>query len=461
MTAGPLEASFRDPSGFLFRDASGTLLRQVNKCYQANYDLLNSSGLYEALTNSKLMVEHEQLDASAGLSEDAYVVLKPNLIPFISYPYEWAFSAFKDAALLTLDLQIKALEHGMSLKDASAYNVQFVGCKPVFIDTLSFEKYPEGKPWIAYGQFCRHFLAPLSLMSHVGVDLSRLSELFIDGVPLDLASNMLPWKTKLSLGSQLHIHMHAKLTRKHESTKSEKKASVGELPKPKLLLLLENLKSLISGLSWHDDTTEWGDYYQDNSYTSETAATKHKLVTQYLKTIGPKTAWDMGANTGVYSKLAADEGAYCCAWDIDPAAVEGAYQAGKKAKLTNLLPLRVDLTNPSPALGWGHKERMSLADRGGVDVVMALALIHHLAIANNVPLGNVAQFFRQLGKNLIIEWVPKSDVQVQRLLSSREDIFDSYEQKSFEAAFEQHYKIEEGLPVEEGQGRVLYRMTGI
>lgn len=460
MTSAALSASFRDPSGFLFRDSDGMLLRQINHRYRADFEALNNSGLYADLEKDGLLIDHEVVDTAKAVTGDAFAVIKPRLIPVISYPYEWAFSALRDAALLTLSIQTKSLEYGMSLKDASAYNVQFVGCRPIFIDTLSFERYEDGQPWIAYGQFCRHFLAPLMLMSHTNVDLNRLLQLYIDGVPLELASQMLPWKTKFSMGAQLHLHMHARMVRKHESTSTEKPTNVGSLPKNKQLLLLDNLRSLLNGLAWANTTTEWGNYYVDNNtYTDESARKKAELVTKYLQAIGPATAWDLGANTGVYSKLAVDQGAYCCAWDIDPACVEAAYQQGKKRGENRMLPLRVDLANPSPALGWAHQERASLAERAPVDVVMGLALIHHLAIANNVPLGGIARYFRQLGKNLIIEWVPKTDVQVQRLLRSREDIFDQYEQSCFEAAFSDCFIIEERQAVG-NDGRLLYRMSG-
>ena len=459
MPSAPLPASFRDPSGFLFRDDEGVLYRQVNRCYESEFEALAKSGLYEELVKEKLLVEHEIVENSKALTDEAYQVIRPQLIPVVSYPYEWAFSALKDAALLTLNLQTIALDREMSLKDASAYNVQFVGCKPLFIDTLSFESYEQGKPWVAYGQFCRHFLAPLMLMAHTDVDLGRLSELYIDGVPLELASKLLPWKTRLSLGAQLHLFMHAKMLRKHSNTTSAKKTQVGSLPKQKQLLLLENLKSLVSGLRWKAAGTEWSDYYEDNSYTDESASSKRELVSSFLQKIGPSSAWDLGANTGVYSRLSVEHGAYCCAWDIDPACVESGYLIGKKRGEERMLPLRLDLTNPSPALGWGLEERSSFSDRASVDVVMALALIHHLAIANNVPLISVARFLRKVGSNLIIEWVPKADVQVQRLLQSRKDIFDKYDQYSFEAAFEQFYNIEERLSVGD-DGRVLYRMTG-
>ncbi len=457
VSAAPLAASFRDPSGFVFRDDRGTLLRQVNHCHRPHFDALHQSGLYDALVADGQLVEHQIVDRGGAAAGDAYAVIRPREIPLVAYPYEWAFGALQDAALLTLTLQSRALDHGMSLRDASAYNVQFTGCRPVFIDTLSFERYPPDRPWAAYGQFCRHFLAPLLLMARVNVDLGRLAQLYIDGVPLDLAAELLPWRTRLSLGVQLHVHMHARMLRKHSNTSMEKRAPAASLPKQKLRLLLDNLRSLVAGLTWLPRGTEWSDYYQVNSYSQESAGNKRQLVARYLDAIEPRTVWDLGANTGVYSRLATEQGAYCVAWDVDPACVEQAYRRGKSRNDATLLPLRLDLANPSPSLGWAHAERTSLAERGPVDCVMALALIHHLAISNNVPLSHIAAFFERLGRHVIVEWVPKSDSQVQRLLRSREDIFDGYRQAAFEAAFRRFFHIADSSPVG-SEGRILYRM---
>ena len=179
---GSLSSSFRDPSGFLFVE-DGSLYRQVNQVYRENYDHLIESGLYDALVSKGLLIPHKEASSDLARTDDAYKVLKPQPVPFISYPYEWCFSQLKDAALLTLQVQKTAIDFGATLKDASAYNVQFVGPKPVLIDTLSFEKYTEGQAWVPYRQFCQHFLAPLALMSCTDVRLSQLSRTYIDGVP--------------------------------------------------------------------------------------------------------------------------------------------------------------------------------------------------------------------------------------------------------------------------------------
>src|SRR4030042_2240552 len=202
-------ASFRDPSGFVFRQ-DGSIYRQINATYKEDYDHLIDCGLRKTLVEAGVLIRHEEVAFESARPEMAYKLVKPEPVPFISHPYEWSFSALKDAALTTLHIQRKALDFGMSLKDCSAYNIQFMKGKPVFIDTLSFEKYREGKPWVAYRQFCQHFLAPLALMSHRDVRLGQLSRVHLDGVPLDLASRLLPRRTRLSFSLLFHIHMHAR-----------------------------------------------------------------------------------------------------------------------------------------------------------------------------------------------------------------------------------------------------------
>jgi len=221
---GPLAGSFRDPSGFLFRH-NGRLLRQVNACYADDLALLHSSGLYDALIEKELLIPHQEVTLEWAATPAAVKVIEPEFLPFISYPYEWAFSQLKDAALATLRIQRLALKHGMTLKDASAFNIQFRQARPVFIDTLSFTAYREGNPWIAYRQFCQHFLAPLALMAHQDVRLGTLSRTHIDGIPLDLAAKLLPWSTRFQPSLFMHIHLHARSQKKHADSHDEANSS--------------------------------------------------------------------------------------------------------------------------------------------------------------------------------------------------------------------------------------------
>jgi ribosomal protein L11 methylase PrmA len=459
MTINTLPSSFRDPSGFIFSQ-DGELYRQVNSLYKADYDFFMNSGLYEELTSSSLLVEHKEVNLSPPNPEISYKVLKPEIINFISYPYEWCFSQLKDAALTTLQINEKALNCGMVLKDASAYNIQFKNAQPVFVDTLSFEIYKEGNPWIAYRQFCQHFLAPLALMSLTDIRLNQLSRVFIDGVPLDLATRLLPTKARLNPGLLMHIYLHAKSQANFADTSAhgvEKKSKNSKLSLKGMQGLIDSLRSTIQKLKWRPQDSEWGDYYSDTNYSTDAMQNKLDIVAEFLGKSSPKAVWDLGANTGVFSRLASGRGITTVSFDIDPAAVEKNYLDCVKNGTQNLLPLVLDLTNPSPSLGWQNKERDSIPERGPADAVMALALIHHLAISNNLPFQKIADFLSSISHFLIIEFVPKSDSQVQRLLSAREDIFTDYSQALFEIAFQNCFTIIDSKSVHDSK-RVLYLM---
>lgn len=455
----PLDpASFRDPNGFVFRGGDGQLYRQVNHPAEADYRLLMDSGLYKELVSAGLLIEHDEAPLDQRLTDAASRVLRPRPVEFISYPYEWSFSQLQDAARLTLDIQRRALARGLVLKDASAYNVQFEGSQPVFIDTLSFEKYEEGSPWVAYGQFCRHFLAPLALMANTDVRLNRLLALYLDGVPLDLAARLLPWRSRFRPGLLMHLHLHAGSLKKHADTSGPESATAARQPRLSkfgLQGLLDSLVRMVDKLSWTPAGTEWADYTTSHGYTATAYHHKHELVKGYLERVRPATVWDLGANVGEFSRLARDAGARTIAFDIDPACVEMNFRRCRQEKDRRLLPLCMDLTNPSPGLGWAHRERASLQERGPADLVMALALVHHLAIGNNLPFGHIADYFHRLGRYLIIELVPKDDPQVRRLLRSRRDIFTDYGAESFEAAFGRFFQRLDRQPIRDS-GRVLY-----
>jgi ribosomal protein L11 methylase PrmA len=342
----------------------------------------------------------------------------------------------------------------MTLKDGSAYNIQFLKGRPVFIDTLSFERYREGQTWIAYRQFCQHFLAPLALMSYRDVRLSQLSRIHLDGMPLDLASSLLPWRSRLRFSLLSHLHLHAR-SQKYFADKIPE--SGRKMSKKALLGLVDNLNSAVQRLKWRIKGTEWADYYDKTTYSQEALQHKKHLVAQFLESMNPGMVWDLGANTGLFSRIAGDRGIATISFDVDPAAVERNYRECRERGECNILPLVLDLTNPSPSIGWNNRERDSLVGRGPVDAVMALALIHHLAISNNLPFARIADFFAGVCDRLIIEFVPKSDSQVQRLLSTREDIFADYNQQAFEHTFSEHFGIERCQKIGDTE-RSLYLM---
>lgn len=454
-----ISSSFRDPDGFVYR-RGGTLLRQVNQSYRDDYEALVGSGLYAELTDAGLLVSHEERPVSSALTADAFRVLQPVDISPISYPYEWCFGQLRDAALVTLEIQKRALARGMTLKDASSYNVQFHEGKPIFIDTLSIERYREGSPWIAYRQFCQHFLAPLALMSQVDIRLARLLERYLDGIPLDLASKLLPTKTWTRLSLALHVHLHARSIRRHADTSEARAGRPPQVGRNGLEGLIDHLESAVRGLDWTPAGTEWAAYEDAHGYSTEALAEKGRVVMEFLGAIEPGLTWDLGSNTGVFSRLAARVASQVVAIDGDPAAVEILYQRVKSDGERRILPLWIDLTNPSPALGWAHTERDALIGRGPADAILALAIIHHLAISNNLPFEAIAALFADLTRHLIIEFVPKSDPQAQRLLASREDIFTDYSEDAFERAFSKHFSILASKTIGDS-GRRVYQMVRI
>jgi len=458
MISGQLGSSFRDPNGFLFtRD--GKLYRQINQGYSAEYCKLSETGLYASLLKAGLLIPHTEVDEPPAEPDIAFKIIKPERLAFISYPYEWSFSELKDAALATLSIQKRALKVGLSLKDASAYNIQFRNGKATLIDTLSFELYQQGEPWVAYKQFCQHFLAPLALMAKTDVHLSQLLRIYIDGVPLELASRLLPLITRLDLGLLTHIHLHAKAQAHYADKNLEPLQNSGrrEMNKFAMQGLIDSLVNTIKKLEWKPAGTEWGKYYEITNYSKTAFNHKKELVSDWLARVAPNQVWDLGANNGEFTRLASNQGIVSIAFDIDPAAVEQNYRQMKTVGEQNILPLVLDLTNPSPALGWHNRERESLSLRAPADMVFALALIHHLAISNNVPLPQLADFFYDLGKWLVIEFVPRSDSQVQKLLANRLDIFDHYTREDFEEVFATRFYIRERTNLCESE-RYLYLM---
>jgi ribosomal protein L11 methylase PrmA len=451
-------ASFRDPNGFVYWQ-DGTLLRQVNHAYAEHYDWFHAN-LYPLLAERSLIIPHTEVTLDRAYSDQAYKILQPQRVPFVSYPYEWSFAQLKDAALLTLRIQKIALKRGMTLKDASAYNVQFLNGKPIFVDTLSFEKYREGEPWVAYRQFCQHFLAPLAIAAYRDVSLLKLLMTHIDGIPLELASQLIPWKTQFNLGMRMHIHLHARAQSRHRAAAGTRPVAQLRLGKDALNNIVQSLEDTVQALKWSPDQTAWADYYDGDSYSAEGFAHKQALVRRYLQQIQPAMLWDLGANAGDFSQIAAENGVETISWDYDYGAVQIHYERIQQETRMHTLPLILDLTNPSPAIGWANAERDGLLARAeGVGAVMALALIHHLVIGNNVPMDRFAAFLKQIAPYAIVEFVPKADPKVQTLLASRLDIFDAYHEQGFEKAIEPFFEIISAEKIADSL-RTLYLLKG-
>ena len=448
--------SFRDPAGTVFR-SEGEIYRQVNICYGEDYARLMGSGLYERLTSEGLLIPHEEAHVPPLDRSNCLLVLKPVTVPFVSYPFEWCFGQYQAAALATLKIQKTALEYGMTLKDASAYNIQFYRGNPVLIDTLSFTIYRPGAPWAAYRQFCQHFLAPLLLMAKVDIGLGGLMRVYLDGIPPAVAGAMLSFRTFFSLPILIHIHLQGWAQRKGRKGRKWRKGNArsATVSKHQLAGILDSLESLLGELRPKAGRSQWADYYAETNYSAEAFAHKQAVVKRMLGKADPKTVWDLGANTGLFSRLASDAGIPTVAFDLDPLAVECNWKQVRANGERALLPLVMDFGNPTPGIGWENREREPLLSRADADTVMALALVHHLAIGLNTPLGHIARFLAGLSRSVIIEFVPKSDSQVKGMLASREDVFPGYTESGFETAFAENFKLVEKVPIRDSR-RTLY-----
>lgn len=447
--------SFRDSSGFIFTFEEEIYLA-IAPSYFENFSLFTNSGLYKFLSLQKSIVKHSETEKFLPEEYSSYKIIKPEQIPFISYPYEWSFSQLKNAALLTLAIQKEALKHGMTLKDASAYNIQFIGASPIFIDTLSFEKYEDGKPWIAYRQFCQHFLAPLALMAFKSESLSKLSQIFLDGIPLELTSTLLTKRSYLNSGIASHIHIHSKIQQK--ITKQKKSGKKILLTKKQLLNIVEHLIDTVSSLRLKTNKSHWNKYALENAYAVKAKEAKSKIISNWLHSIKPKTIFDFGCNTGDYALLASKFSDSIIAMDSDHQCIESFYNLLANSQTKNILPLVVDMANPTPAIGWANEERKTISQRGKADTLLALAFIHHLRISNNVPFSLIAKYFSELTQNLIIEFIPKDDSRVKQMLADREDVFADYTQENFISAFEKYFLIKEHYSLPES-GRMFFLMT--
>ena len=416
-----VEGSFRDPSGRVYL-AGENVLRTIHEKYSTHWLAMEQTGFLQEAVEQGFLLEFKEVSPL----KDSWKCIKSPKLPFISYPYEWSFEQLKDAALHTLLGLKAALKYGLTLKDASAYNIQFYGGKPIFIDHLSFEKREPHSPWAAYLQFCKHFLAPLALMSRLDVSLGKLLRLWIDGIPLELASKLLPYKTKFSPLLFIHIHLHARMQLKHnDARRSAAKAKAVKIGENAVFKLCESLRAAIEDLKPPRQKSEWGDYYDDTNYSPEAAADKIAFMSQIANEFGGDLAVDLGANTGLFSRLIAGNYRHVVAADIDYQAVGNHYTRLKTENIKNITPMIFDLSNPSPALGFGLKERDSFSARCSADMLTALALLHHLVFSAGIPLVKTAEYFSTLLKEkgiLILEFVPGEDSQVRRLLAAREPV---------------------------------------
>ncbi len=452
--------SFRDRTARVFY-YDGKILRGLNETALKEWQALSATHFYQRFSTAGAIVPTEQRSLSSipfSASDQQWAgVLEHEKLPFVSYPYEWSFEMLRDAALLQLDLVLAGLDEGIGLKDASAYNIQWKGASPVFVDVASFYKRTEGEPWVGYRQFCQMFLYPLLLQAYRDVPFQPWMRGNIDGMDAGVCLNLLSARDYLRGGVLAHVYLQAKAQKAYNSTTRDVRADLSKAGFDKRIIKAnaERLRALVAGLQWKPQQSTWSDYLKCGHYEASDAAQKREFVRGVASSRQWNLAWDIGCNVGVFSRIVAERAKSVVAMDADYLAIDKLYQALKSEKVPNILPLIVNVTDPSPNLGWRNMERKRINERGNPDLVLALALIHHVVIGGNIPMAEFVQWLRDLGGDLVIEFVTRQDPMVVTLLRNKEDHYADYDEQVFERELAARFTIAKREPLGSGT-RVMY-----
>ncbi len=451
--------SFRDRTSRVFHRAGG-VYRALNADALSQWQAVADSPFFDQLARRGLVIPTEQvtLDEPPPEGGEPWAgVLKHRRIPFVSYPYEWTFGMLQDAALLQLELLSAALDEGFTLKDATPYNVQWLGSRPVFIDVASFTQLEPGTPWTGYRQFCELQLYPLLLQAYKGLDFQPWLRGSIDGISPAQCDRLMSARDRLRPGVLRHVYLHARLQGGGKSDQQDVRRELRDAGFSKELIKanVRGLRKLIERLKWNPGRSQWSTYSADDSYERADAQAKRRFVERALTRRRWDLVWDVGCNTGDFARLAAEQGGYVVAMDSDHLAVEQLYQSLKSEGEERILPLCVNVADPSPNLGWRGQERRALPARGTPSLTMCLALVHHLSISANLPLADIVEWLASLDSAVIVEFVTKDDPQTQSLLRNKDDIYADYTREHFEQLLGRAFEIVDRIEMAGGR-RILY-----
>lgn len=461
--------SYRDRDGRVFYGAAGQVYRALSQRALAEWDAVRSTRFFQqAMTAGKIVrsvqVEPAAADVDANGSPWAGI-LQHETIPFVSYPYEWTFGMLKDAALLHLELLDAALDEELTIKDGTAYNVQFVGSRPVFIDVASFERHAPGFAWAGYRQFCQTFLYPLFLQAYKNVSFHPFLRGRLAGITPAECANLMSFRDLFRPGVATHVSLHARLESDRRVRQSNPQRALSRAGFNTALIKnnVAGLARIIRRLTWDPPGSLWSNYAGCNSYSESDRRRKQAFVRAAVAESPVRLAWDLGCNTGEYSRIAAENARTVIAMDGDRLAVERLYQSLKAdpppAGQGNILPLVSNVADPSPNLGWRGGERKSLVDRGRPELTLCLALVHHLVIDAGIPLRELIAWLAGLGTSLIIEFVEKSDPMVQLLLRNRRDDCPDYDRGLFERWLNEFFDVARSERLESGTRTLYYAVA--
>ena len=435
--------SFRDPDTRVFR-YNGAVFRCLTARAHADWTRLAATEFHarfmadRRVIPTRLVTDPESLPPLAARWA---AVLEHERVPVVSYPYEWSFGMLKDAALLQLDVTRAALDEEMTLKDATAFNVQWLGAHPTFIDTGSFTPYIAGEPWAGYRQFCETFLYPLLLQAYRHVPFHPWLRGSLEGITAEHCLSLLSGRRLLRPGVLTHVYLQAKAQARYEDATGDVRQELRAAGFGAALIKhnIERLRRTVEKLRWNPPRSTWSEYQREHSYDDADLRSKAAFVERILARRRWPLVWDVGCNIGKYSRLAAEHADYVLALDADHVVVEHLYRELHAGGPANILPLVADVADPSPGLGWRGRERLPLADRGAPELIMCLALMHHLVIGRNIPLDEFVAWLAQFGAEVILEFVGRDDPMVKRLLLNRRDQEFEYSDAALGAALGRHF----------------------
>lgn len=451
--------SFRDRDGRVIHFQK-RVFRGLSETALANFRKLKSKKFYQKLeSDNRVVASSELAGADNPLPSEiksrwaGFIEHQP--VPVISYPYEWTFSMLKAAASLQLHLAERAVSNGFVLKDATPYNVQFVDGKPIFIDIPSFEPLPQGEAWAGYRQFCEMFLFPLMLQAYKGCDFQPFMRASIDGIGVQEAAALFGFRDRFRKGVLSHVWLQSKLDRRYGGSSDNVRSNLKSAGFSRELILVNvrKLQKLVNKLSWQAEGSEWGDYSEFHNYSDDDHLRKEGFVRDAVVAEKPNTVWDIGCNTGQFSRIAAAHCQQVVSMDIDHVAVERLFL--DRNTPANILPLLQNVADPSPNRGWRNRERSDLQTRSQPNLVLCLALIHHVVISANIPLPEFIEWLAGLSDKLLIEYVSRKDDKVKTLLRNKEDKYQDYSQVSLESHLAKYFEIQKQLSVNNGD-RTLY-----
>lgn len=455
--------SFRDPNNKVYYYKK-RVIRGVSEEAKRNWENISTQPFFKALLEKGSVIPtrkitEEDQTRSAILSKGWKEALEHERIPFISYPYEWPFSMLKDAALLQLKLVRDCVENEWTLKDATAYNIQWHKAKPVFIDTVSFEPRAANSAWVGYRQFCMMYLYPLMLKAHLDIDYLPILRSSLDGInPIEMAK-IFRISQMFKKGVLPHVIFPAKMEDRISKTERDQKPVKKRAVKNTqnmVLGLIAGLESVVRKLDVNIQHTDWSQYENTHSYADQEFIKKKAFVEKCVLAREWDMAWDIGSNTGTFSKICSPSCNSVISIDGDHDAIEQLYRREKINTESNILPLVMNLSNISPDQGWGGSERKSLENRGTPDIVICLALIHHIALSANVPIKMFMAWLRKLNSAVILEYVDRSDAMVEKLLANKSETYPDYNLESFEHCAKEMFDIKDTMLLKNGSRKIFY-----